>query len=99
MAVLRPGAVAGESRGLLSQVSWPLSPATAEARGDRSAPRLTDVNGSLELTSPSFRHEALARRVGAFVLMLARGPGRACLDAGPTRRERAGVGQGREASA
>ena len=89
----------GESRVALQGVSWSLFQAIAEARGDRPSPRLSFAGGVLELMSPSFRHETLARRLGTFVLMLARGLGRPCLDAGSTRWERAGADAGKEPDA
>jgi Uma2 family endonuclease len=92
-------AAVGEARVLLTNVAWPLYQAIAGARGDRSIPRLTYVDGELELMSPSFRHETLARRLGTFVLMLARGLGRPCLDAGSTRWERMGLDKGKEPDA
>jgi Putative restriction endonuclease len=92
-------AAVGEARVLLTNVAWPLYQAIAGARGDRSIPRLTYVDGELELMSPSFRHETLARRLGTFILMLARGLGRPCPDAGSARWERMGLDKGKEPDA
>ena len=88
-----------ESRVALRGVSWSLYQAIAATRGDRSIPRLTYTGGVLELMSPSFRHETLARRLGTLVLMLCRGLGRPCLDAGSTRWEKSGVDAGKEPDA
>ncbi len=91
--------VATDSRVLLANVSWSLYQAIAASRGDRPSPRLTYLDGTLELMSPSFWHEALTDRVRIFVLMLARGSGRPCLNAGSTRWERQGVPSGKEPDA
>lgn len=90
------GSIPAESRVLLTNISWSLYQAIAEAKGDRPAPRLSYLDGTLELMSPSYWHEALSRRVGIFVLMMARGLCRPCLDAGSTRWERAGVPAAKE---
>lgn len=84
-----------ESRVLLPNVSWALYQEIANARGDR-LPRLTFLDGALELMSPSYRHEDLAHRIGLFVTMVARGLGRTCRGAGSTRWERAGLEVGKE---
>lgn len=88
--------IPAESRILLTNVSWSLYQAIVDSRGDQPSPRLSYLDGTLELMSPSFWHEALSCRVGIFVLMLARGLNRPCLDAGSTRWERAGVSSGKE---
>jgi Uma2 family endonuclease len=80
----------GESRVLLPNISWALFQEIADARGDR-LPRLTYVDGALELMSPSYRHDDLAFKIGVFVMMVARGLDRTCRGAGSTRWERAGL--------
>jgi Uma2 family endonuclease len=92
-------ALAGESRVLLQGVSWSLYQQIAAAQGDRPVPRLTYCDGSLELMSPSYLHETLVCRFRVFVLMLARGLGRTCLNAGSARWEKAGVSRAREPDA
>ena len=91
--------ILAESRVRLEGIPWHLYQTIAESRGDRPLPRLTYHHGVLELMSPSFRHEALTSRVRIFVFMLARGPGRPCLDAGSTRWEREDVSSGKEPDA
>ena len=95
----RPPSPGTEARVVLNDVSWSLYQEIAASRGGRPVPRLTYLDGVLELMSPSFRHESLSRRLGTFVLMLARGLGRPCLDAGSTRWERPELARGKEPDA
>ncbi len=86
----------GEQRVLLPRSSWQVYQQVATARGDAPLPRLGYLQGALELMSPSFRHEVLARRIDAFVLALARGLALPCIPAGSTRWEKAGLDRGKE---
>ena len=45
----------------LSGISWPQYEAMLAIRGDRPGPRMTYLNGELELMSPSRNHEALKK--------------------------------------
>jgi Uma2 family endonuclease len=85
----------GEARVLLPGVGWSIYSDIAQALGDRSVPRLTYVDGDLELMSPSYRHEMLACGLATFVLMLARGLGLTCGGAGSTRWERQDLDKGK----
>lgn len=86
----------GEQRVLLPRVSWSAYQEIATGRGDASVPRLAYLDGALELMSPSYRHETLARRIDAFVLGAARGLGLPCVPAGSTRWDAVGLGRGKE---
>jgi Uma2 family endonuclease len=85
----------GDSR-VVIRATWESYQAIAAGRGDRPAPRLSYRGGELELRGPSYHHESLASRVRTFVLMVARGMGRPCLDAGSTRWEREDLDAGKE---
>ena len=88
--------IPAESRVLLTNISWPLYQAIADAKGDKPSPRLSYLEGSLELVSPSYWNEALVGNLRSFVLSIARGLRRPCRCAGSTRWERAGVSAGKE---
>ena len=85
-----------EQRVLLPRLSWSAYQEIAASRGGAAVPRLAYLDGALELMSPSFRHETLARRIDAFVLGAARGLGLPCVPAGSTRWEKLGVERGKE---
>ncbi len=51
----------------LHDVSWKDYERILEIRGDHSAPRITYLEGELEIMSPSFDHEALKGTIGRLV--------------------------------
>lgn len=89
----------GESRILLTGIDWAGFQDIVRVLDDRRVPRLTYDEGNLELMSPSYWHDAIARTLGIFVFMLARGLGRPCRDAGTTRWERPDLEKAKEADA
>jgi Uma2 family endonuclease len=94
-----PAGRLAESRVLLTNVSWALYQTIAKTRGGRSLPRLSFLEGTLELMSPSYLHELLAKRFDYFVLGIAWGLGGPCRPAGSTLWERAGLERGKEPDA
>ncbi len=90
---------AAESRVLLAGVGWDVYETLDQARGDRPVPRLTYLDGDIELMSPSFLHEVLARRLSDFVKILARGLRLNYRDAGSTRWTRKDLEKGKEPDA
>lgn len=49
------------------QASWADYMRTLKMRGDHSAPRITYADGTLEIMSPSFDHEAIKAAIGRMV--------------------------------
>ncbi len=93
---LRGGA---EQRVLLARVGWSLYRSIAESIGDRAVPRLTYVDGDLELMAPSYLHELLADRLRYFVLALVRGLNLTVVSAGSALWERADLDKGKKPDA
>ncbi len=62
-----------DARVLLHGVDWSLFESICASRGDRPVPRITYVDGDLELMSPSYWHECLKGYLTGFVQSLARG--------------------------
>ncbi len=52
---------------LLDGVTWTDYERLMAARGDRSAPRISYLEGALEIMSPSFSHEAIRSLIGRLV--------------------------------
>lgn len=52
---------------LLDGVTWSDYERLLAARGDRSAPRISYLEGALEIMSPSFDHEAIRSLIGCLV--------------------------------
>jgi Uma2 family endonuclease len=65
-------------------IGWEGYKAMLRVRGRESVPRMTYLDGNLWLMSPSFFHESLAERTGAFVIEVAIGVGISYLPAGHT---------------
>ena len=65
-------------------IGWEGYKVMLRLRGRGSVPRMTYLDGDLRLTSPSFFHESLAERLGAFVVEVAIGVGIPYLPAGNT---------------
>jgi Uma2 family endonuclease len=53
-------------------------------RGDHSTPRMTYLDGTVWLTSPTFPHERLKGRLGQFVIEVVVGLGIPCIQSGST---------------
>lgn len=53
-----------DERVILRGISWAQYRALAAARGESAVPRLTWVNGVLEIMSPSYEHEGIKTRIG-----------------------------------
>lgn len=60
----------GDQCVVLRDVGWEDYEALLRIRGDRSAPRMVYLDGSLLLMSPSFPHEHLESRFGSLVTIL-----------------------------
>ena len=65
-------------------IGWEGYKVMLRLRGRGSVPRMTYLDGDLRLMSPSFFHESLAERLGAFVVEVAIGVGIPYLPAGNT---------------
>ena len=65
-------------------IGWEGYKAMLRLRGRETVPRMTYLDGDLWLMSPSFSHESLAERLGAFVVEVAIGVGISYLPAGHT---------------
>lgn len=65
-------------------IGWEGYKAVLRLRGRESVPRMTYLDGDLWLMSPSYFHESLAERLGAFVVEVAIGVGISYLPAGHT---------------
>ncbi len=85
-----------ESRVLLRNIDWALYQAILAARGDDPVPRITYLDGELELMAPSYWHEILKERLTLFIMMVARGLGRNFRGAGSTLWEREDLLKGKE---
>jgi Uma2 family endonuclease len=64
---MSPAAAARDSRVVLRNVTWETYEALLEARADDPAPRLTYDNGTLEVMTPSGKHERLKELIGRFI--------------------------------
>jgi Uma2 family endonuclease len=64
---LRPGALAGDDIIVLRDVTWADYQRLLEIRGERAVPRLTYLEGVLELMTPSRSHESLKSMIGRLV--------------------------------
>ena len=65
-------------------IGWAGDKTLLRLRGGACVPRMTYLDGDLWLMSPSFFHESLAERTGAFVVEVAVGVGVSYLPAGHT---------------
>jgi Uma2 family endonuclease len=87
--------VEGDRCVVLRDIGWAGYSTMLRLRGERSVPRMTYLDGDLWLMSPSFSHERLAERLGAFVVEVVTGLAIPCTPAGHTtfrrRRKRGGV--------
>ncbi|WP_158633702.1 Uma2 family endonuclease [Tautonia sociabilis] len=88
-----------EDRILLRGVDRALFDRIVAARGDSSVPRLTWIDGDLELMSPSYRHEKLADRLADLVKIVARALGVPFEPAGTTTLRRDDPGRSKEPDA
>lgn len=86
-----------EGRVVLRGVGRALFEAIAARRGGGSVPRLTWIDGDLELMSPSTLHEVLARRLGLFVTIVAAALGMRPRDVGSMTLRRGRRRHGKEA--
>jgi Uma2 family endonuclease len=68
----------------MCDIGWEGYKTMLRLRGSGSVPRMTYLDGDLWLMSPSFFHESLAERLGAFVVEVAIGVGIPYLPAGST---------------
>ncbi len=64
---LRPAALAGDDIIVLRDVTWADYQRLLEIRGERAVPRLTYLEGVLELMTPSRSHESLKSMIGRLV--------------------------------
>ena len=92
----RTGTAEGESRVLMRGVGWEGYERLLEMVGDQLSPRLAYHNGDVELMSPGYRHEGLAKRFGRIIYDLAMGLGLPCQPAGQTTFRRREVDGGVE---
>jgi Uma2 family endonuclease len=56
-----------DQRAILDGVSWEVYEALLQSRGERSRPRLTYLDGSLEIMSPSAQHELIGIMIARLV--------------------------------
>ncbi len=61
----------GDQRVVLDGVSWEVYESLLRSRGERSVPRLTYLDGSLEIMSPSARHELIGIMIARLVYVYA----------------------------
>ena len=96
MSIATSSPPVAEQRFLLSDVSWSLSEHLLEELGDRPI-RVTFDRGSLELMSPSYRHDRPSRVSGLLLQVLAEEMELSLLSAGSTTFRREDLARGLEA--
>ncbi|MEW5853861.1 MAG: hypothetical protein AB2A00_34120 [Myxococcota bacterium] len=64
---LEPAPPDEDQRVILRGVSWMLYEILLAARGDSAVPRMTYLNGALELMRPSISHEEIKKRIARMV--------------------------------
>lgn len=84
MAISTPQTLLGDQCVEMWEIGWAGYKKLLRLRGSASVPRITYLDGSIWLMSPSFFHESLAERTGAFVVEVAIGVGISYLPAGHT---------------